>query len=204
MSIKDHIKERYPHESSKVIAQDLNISLSKVYNTAFNLGIKKTAEYLKSMAIKTNLSETGRAHQYKKGDVPYNKGVKMPDEVYEKVKPTMFKPGIVPHNTRPVGSIRVQEKAGEIPYKYIKVGNSNWHLLHRYNWEQVNGKIDKGMVLRFKDGNTMNCEVNNLELLTQQQNMARNTMHQYPAELKEVLKLRNKLNKLINGKEQNQ
>ena len=204
MSIKDHIKERYPHESSKVIAQDLNISLSKVYNIAFNLGIKKTAEYLKSMAINTNLSQTGRAHQYKKGDVPYNKGVKMPDEVYEKVKPTMFKPGIVPHNTRPVGSIRVQEKAGEIPYKYIKVGNRNWHLLHRYNWEQVNGKIDKGMILRFKDGNTMNCEVNNLELLTQQQNMARNTMHQYPAEIKEVLKLRNKLNKLINGKEQNQ
>jgi hypothetical protein len=34
--------------------------------------------------------------------------------------------------------------------------------------------------------------------------MMLNTMHKYPAEIKEVLKLRNKLNKLINGKEQNQ
>jgi hypothetical protein len=150
-----------------------------------------------------NLIIHGAAFRFKKGNISHNKGVKMPESTYNKVKHTMFKPGQEPHNTRPVGSIRIQEKRGDIPYQYIKVSNQHWELLHRYNWEQVNAKIDKGMVLRFKDGNTMNCEVNNLELLTQQQNMMLNTMHQYPAEIKEVLKLKNKLNKLINGKEQN-
>lgn len=205
MSIKDHIRQRYPHEPTDIVARDLNISVAKLYRMANSMGVKKTPEYMKKhMPGMDNLIKHGAAFRFKKGDKPYNKGVKMTESTYNKVKHTMFKPGEQPHNTRPVGSIRIQEKAGDIPYQYIKVANRNWQLLHRYNWEKVNGKIPKGMVLRFKDGNTMNCEVSNLELLTQQENMMRNTMHQYPAELKEVLKLRNKLNKLINGKEQNQ
>jgi len=205
MSINDEIRARYSDEPTINIARDLNISIYKVYGRANRMGLKKSKEYMKKyMPGMDNLIKHGAAFRYKKGDEPHNKGVKMPESTYNKVKHTMFKPGDEPHNTRPVGSIRIQEKAGDIPYQYIKVANRNWQLLHRYNWEKVNGKIPKGMVLRFKDGNTMNCEIANLELLTQQENMMRNTMHQYPAELKEVLKLRNKLNKLINGKEQNQ
>ena len=205
MSINDEIRARYSDELTSNIARDLNISITKVYGRANRMGLRKSKEYMKKyMPGMDNLIKHGAAFRYKKGDEPHNKGVKMPQTTYNKCKHTMFKPGEQPHNTRPIGSIRIQEKAGDIPYQYIKVANRNWQLLHRYNWEQVNGKIPKGMVLRFKDGNTMNCEVANLELLTQQENMMRNTMHQYPAELKEVLKLRNKLNKLINGKEQNQ
>jgi len=205
MSIKDEIRARYCDEPTINIARDLNIPISKVYGIANRMGLKKSKEYMKkNMPGMDNLIKHGAAFRFKKGNISHNKGVKMPDEIYQKVKHTMFKPGQEPHNTRPVGSIRIQEKRGDIPYQYIKVSNQHWQLLHRYNWEQVNGKIPRGMVLRFKDGNTMNCEVNNLELLTKQENMMRNTMHQYPAEIKEVLKLKNKLNKLINGKEQNQ
>jgi hypothetical protein len=205
MSINDEIRARYSNEPTINIARDLNISIYKVYGRANRMGLRKSKEYMKeNMPGMDNLIKHGAAFRFKTGDQPHNKGVKMPDNIYQKVKATMFKPGQEPHNTRPVGSIRIQEKRGDIPYQYIKVSNQHWELLHRYYWEQVNGKIAKGMVLRFKDGNSMNCELNNLELLTQQQNMMLNTMHKYPAEIKEVLKLRNKLNKLINGKEQNQ
>jgi hypothetical protein len=205
MSIKDEIRARYCDEPTINIARDLNIPINKVYGIANRMGLKKSKEYMKkNMPGMDNLIKHGAAFRFKKGNISHNKGVKMPDEIYQKVKHTMFKPGQEPHNTRPVGSIRIQEKKGDILYQYIKVSNQHWQLLHRYNWEQVNGKIPRGMVLRFKDGNTMNCEVNNIELLTKQENMMRNTMHQYPAEIKEVLKLKNKLNKLINGKEQNQ
>ena len=205
MSINDEIRARYSNEPTINIARDLNISVSKVYYRAHRMKLRKSVEYMKEVAPgRDNLIIHGAAFRFKKGNISHNKGVKMPDEVYNKVKPTMFKAGAQPHNTLPIGSIRIQEKRGDIPYQFIKLSNQNWQPLHRYYWEQVNGKIAKGMVLRFKDGNSMNCELNNLELLTQQQNMMLNTMHKYPAEIKEVLKLRNKLNKLINGKEQNQ
>jgi len=204
MSIKDHIKERYPHENSKVIAQDLNISLSKVYNTAFNLCRKKTAEYLKSMAVKTNLSETGKANQYKKGDVPYNKGVKMPDEVYEKVKPTMFKKGSKPHNTQPVGTINLRIDNKHRVYAYIKIKDSCWRLIHRVIWEQHHGAIPSKHIVTFKDGNALNWDISNLECISMKQNIINNSIQRYPGQLQQVMKLTAKLNKLINGKEQNQ
>lgn len=204
MTIKDHIRERYPNEPADLIARDLNITISKVYNIAHRLGVKKSAEFLKSMAINSNLSEKGKAHQYKKGLVPHNKGLKMPDELYNKVKRTMFKKGNKPHNTQPNGTIRLQTKNNEKPYQYIKIADSDWRLLHRVIWEQHNGPIPPKHMIRFIDGNTMNCELSNLECVSMKKNMTDNTIQRYPEELKELMKLTAKLNRKINGKEQNQ
>ena len=203
MSIKDHIKERYPHENSKVIARDLNISLSKVYNMAFYLGIKKTPEYLKSMAVISNLSERGKEHQYKKGLVPHNKGVKMPDEVYNKVKRTMFKKGTKPHNTQPVGTINLRLDKNNRVYAYIKIRDSYWRLIHRVIWEQHNGPIPSKHIVIFKDGNALNWDISNLECISMKQNINNNSIQRYPGELQQVMKLTAKLNRKINGKEQN-
>jgi hypothetical protein len=203
MSIKDHIRERYPHENSKVIAQDLNISLSKVYNIAFDLGIKKTPEYLKSMAVISNLSERGKEHQYKKGHAPHNKGVKMPDEVYNKVKRTMFKKGTKPHNTQPVGTINLRVDKNNRVYAYIKIRDSYWRLIHRVIWEQHHGPIPSKHIVTFKDGNALNWDISNLECISMKQNINNNTIQRYPEELQQVMKLTAKLNRKINGKEQN-
>ena len=205
MSIKLHIQQRYPNERTDVIARDLNISVAKVYRIANTLGVKKSKEYmLKYKPGAENLIKYGAQHRFKKGITAHNKGVKMSDDKYEKCKGTMFKAGNKPHNIRPDGSIRISQKGNELPYQYIKIADQDWRLLHRHNWEQVNGPIPKGMVLRFRDGDTMNCDINNLELISHGENLSRNTLHNYPAEIKEVVKLRNKLNKKINGKEQNQ
>lgn len=203
MSIKDHIRERYPHENSKIIAKDLNISLSKVYNIAFDLGIKKTPEYLKSMAVNSNLSERGKEHQYKKGFTPHNKGVKMPDEVYNKVKRTMFKKGIKPHNTQPVGTINLRVHTKGRVYAYIKIRYSYWRLIHRVIWEQHHGPIPSKHIVTFKDGNTLNWDISNLECISMKQNINNNSIQRYPGELQQVMKLTAKLNRKINGKEQN-
>jgi len=204
MTIKDHIRERYPNEPADLIARDLNITVSKVYNIAHRLGVKKSAEFLKSMAFNSKLSEKGKAHQYKKGLVPHNKGLKMPDELYNKVKRTMFKKGNKPHNTQPDGTIRINSKNNEKPYQYIKIADSDWRLLHRVIWEQHNGPIPDKHMIRFIDGNTMNCELSNLECVSMKKNMTDNTIQRYPEELQELMKLNAKLNRKINGKEQNQ
>lgn len=79
----------------------------------------------------------------------------------EGAKKTWFKAGHKPHNTKPVGTICKSEQ-----YLKIKIAEPNkWQLYHRYVWEQANGPIPKNYIVTFKDGNTENCELNNLRMV---------------------------------------
>ena len=168
MNIKVEVIRRYPFESTAVIAKELGITISKVYNIAWAYKIHKDMNYLKTAAsgrYKAGM-RSGEAFQFKPGHTPYNKGKKMPAETYEKVKKAMFKKGNKPHNTKPDGTINLRaDKTGRF-YQYIKIKDSHWELLQRYIWTQANGEIPKGSVVNFIDGNYMNCELSNLQLKT--------------------------------------
>jgi len=192
MKINDIIKQRYPFEPTKKIADDLNLTLSQVYNRAFAMGIKKDPVYLRSTQFPAGYLG-GKATQFQRGHVPANKGQKMSKEVYEKVLPTMFKKGSLPLNTQPTGTINKRLDTNGKFYSYIKIAHSNWQLLNRYLWEQNFGKIPPGMIVIFKDNNEDNFEISNLELISKKENMQRNSMHQYPLEIKQILILKNKL-----------
>ena len=74
----------------------------------------------------------------------------------------------------PLGSEYIDGK-----YTYIKINNirkkgqrcfrENWKLKHRYIWEQTYGPIPKGYCILFLDGNTLNCDINNLYLVTKKE-----------------------------------
>ena len=113
MSIKDHIRERYPNEPTDLIARDLNISMAKVYRIAKSMGVKKSPEMLRAMAINLKLSEKGKAHQFKKGNKPHNTGKKVKPTVYAALEKTMFKKGNKPYNTKPESTIRINSKYNE-------------------------------------------------------------------------------------------
>jgi hypothetical protein len=105
---------------------------------------------------------TGRTGRFEKGQEAHNKGKKMPPEVYEKAKATMFKKGQAPINYRPVGSERISKDG----YIEVKVGDPNkWDLKHRIVYEQAFGKIPNGYALLFLDGNKLNCDISNLKLI---------------------------------------
>ena len=105
---------------------------------------------------------TGRTGRFVKGQESHNKGVKMSKEVYEKAKHTMFTKGHVPHNHKPVGSERVNVDG----YIEVKVEEPRkWRLKHNVVWEQHNGKIPKGSVVIFLDGNKLNVSIENLKLI---------------------------------------
>lgn len=53
--------------------------------------------------------------------------------------------------------------AGELEYR-IKV-NGKWLRKHKYIWEQAYGKIPNGKALLYKDGNRLNCTLDNLVLV---------------------------------------
>ena len=196
--MNDIIRERYPFEPTKKIADDLGLSESSVYNRAFAMGIKKDPKYLRSTQYPPGYLG-GKATQFKKGHAPANKGQKMSTEVYQKVAHTMFKKGSKPMNTQPVGTIHQRKDTGGKMYQYIKLADCKWQLLNRYTWEMHNGPIPKGMVVVYKDGNYLNNDINNLLMITKKENMARNTIQRLPKELQQVMRLKCKLIKKINN-----
>ena len=199
--IKQQIIDLYPHHSTKYIAELLGVSISKVYNTAWAANVKKSAEYMLTPES-GRIIEPSVANQFKPGHTPHNKGKQISAEIYEKVAPTMFKKGNKPHNTKPVGTINVRADTQGRLYQYIKIKDSHWELLQRHVWTQANGEIPPGSVVIFLDGNYLNCELNNLQVISRRENMARNTIQRYPAELQEVMKLTCKLKRKTNGKQQ--
>lgn len=196
--------KRYPFESTAAIAKDLGLTMSQVYNIAYRYKIHKDPDYLKTAASgRYNVgTKSNQATQFKPGHIPVNKGKKMASEVYNAVARTMFKKGNKPYNTQPIGTIHNRaDKTGRL-YQYIKIKDSHWELLQRYVWTQANGEIPAGSLVIFLDGNFMNCELSNLQVISRKENMARNTIQRYPAELQELMKLTSKLKNKTNGKQQ--
>jgi hypothetical protein len=204
MNIKVEVIRRYPFESTALIAQDLGISRSKVYNIAYRYKLLKDPAYLKTASSGRYEAgmRNGEAFQFKPGHEPHNKGKKMPAETYEKVKKAMFKQGHKPHNTKPIGTIHVRaDKTGRL-YQYVKIKDSHWELLQRHVWTQANGEIPAGCVINFIDGNYLNCELSNLQVKTRGEMAIMNSIHRYPAEVRDLIKLTNKLKSKTNGKQQ--
>ena len=196
--MNDIIRERYPFEPTKKIADDLGLSEGSVYNRAYAMGIKKDPVYLRSTQYPPGYLG-GKATQFQKGQTPPNKGQKMSKDVYDKVEKTMFKKGNKPMNTQPIGTIHQRKDTAGKMYLYIKLADSKWQLLNRYTWEQHNGPIPKGMVVVYKDGNYLNNDIANLLMITKKENMARNTIQRLPKELQQVIRLKCKLIKKINN-----
>lgn len=141
--------------------------------------------------------------QIKPGNVPPNKGKKMSRAQYNKAKRTMFKPGNVPANTLYNGAITTRNDNRGVPQKYIRIKKGKWDYLSRYNYRKKFGRIPKGMLVAFKNGDTLNCDPSNLKLISKAENANRNRDSQYPSEVREVIRLNNKLKKAINAKKQN-
>jgi hypothetical protein len=140
--------------------------------------------------------------QIKKGNVPINKGKKqssyMSPEKIEKTKATRFKKGHIPKNAKEDGIITIRtDTKSKIKYQYIRLALGKWQELHRYNWVKKNGPIPEGMIIAFKDRNSLNADIENLEMITLEENMRRNTIHQYTPEIQTALKVLNKVKRKI-------
>lgn len=190
------------------VAKILNCNIHRVNNMAFKLRLRKSEEYYLSdrSGRLTGKDTRGLRSRFKKGHTPVNKGKKwieyMDKESIQGSLKTAFQKGHLPHNTKSDGEISIRNDKGR-KYKYIRLSKREWLPLHVYLWEKENGKVPKGMIVVFKDRNSMNCELSNLEMITREENINRNSFHRYPAELKFAIKKLNQLKREINGKEQN-
>lgn len=197
----------YPHHAAKEIAAVLGRNTSSVYNQARLLGVKPTRERLQQAGRMLSQDARSAATRFKKGNIPATKGKRLSQEVYEKIRPTMYKKGHTPVNRREVGSERVSRDG----YVEVKVAEPNkWMLKHRVVWEQANGPIPKGHNIQFRNGDKTDIRLENLYIISrQEQLLTENCMRaKYPEELQQIIMLKaalkrkiKSINKKQNGKE---
>ncbi len=200
----------YPDKSNESLAKKLGKKVDAVHNQGHVLGLKKSAKYLSSIPGK-KFFEASKKNRFKKGQISHNKG-KTWDEFMSKEGQkgslkTTFKKGNQPHNTKKDNEITVRRDKSGWNYKYIRISESLWEPLHIYNYKKKHGKIPKGKIVVFKDRYHPDREkVSNLELITREENMNRNTIHRYPEDLKITIralgKLKRTIKKRTNGTEQ--
>jgi hypothetical protein len=110
---------------------------------------------------------TGRDGRLRRGNVPHNKGKKMPYNANS--ARTRFKTGNrtgrANHVYKPIGTIR-SSKEGYLERK-IHDGlpmQSRWRAVHLLNWEEKHGPVPKGMCLKCK-GERTDTDPSNWELI---------------------------------------
>lgn len=186
------------------IADIIGCRLSQIYAIAAKYHFKKSIEYNKMMGYNEKFRQVANKSYFKKNHLPFNKGKKMDEyvnpESIERIKGSQFKKGVKIWNEKADGLISIRKDSRNIQYQWIRLSKSNWKMLHVYKWEQINGNVPDGHLLIFQDKNPMNCNVENLLLITKAENMIRNTIHHYPEDLKQTIRTLTKLKKTINGK----
>lgn len=196
----------YPNTHISELIKLFGKSSLAVMQRAHKLGVYKSKQWIAETARlrSSDPNHGGRAHLFKKGCEPATKGKKqheyMSPEAIERTKATRFKKGQLPHNALPVGSevVRVDKRSGK-SYILTKIeGNKKLVFKHIHVWEQANNKkLPAGHNIVFKDGNTHNCDISNLECISNAELMLRNTITQYPTELQRDIKKLGKLKRII-------
>lgn len=196
------LRTRYPHENTVVIARDLGRDIRTVYAKAAEMGLSKTPERL----AEARWREKGRHHspatEWKRGHVAWNKGKHF--SAGGRSPETRFKKGRFPHNRDPdyyvIGALRVNAD-GYIDMRIsFEHGSRGWRGLHRILWEDAHGPVPAGHSVCFKNGDKLDCELANLELVPRHELMRRNSIHNFPEPIAKAVLLRGALVRAINRK----
>jgi HNH endonuclease len=201
------LQRRYPNEPTQLLAAELRRSVSSVYARADKLGLRKSEEYLAGPAAcrLRRGDNVGAKHQFPKGHVPANKGLRRPGWSPGRMRETQFKKGerqgVAAEVYKPIGTERVSKDG----YLERKVNDDlpfqrRWRFVHLIVWEEANGPLPRGHAIAFKNGDKTDIRIENLECITRRELMLRNTVHNLPKELASTIQLIGALNRQINRK----
>jgi hypothetical protein len=210
-SLIKKIQKRYPNEDTKELAEELGLPIDRIYYIANKHGFKKSQAYLDNWRLsgRGRMIEHGKAHRFTKGHMSWNKDKSPKDymdaESYEKIAKTQFKKGNLPTNTKHDGAITLRHDKSKKCYYFIRLSKAKWIPLHVKIYQDAYGPIPKNHIIVFKDRNTLNVTLENLECISRKENMLRNTLHRLAPEIKQTIRVLTKLKKTIkNGKKQDQ
>lgn len=157
------LRANYPKLTARQVGVHLGRTRASVKGKIQKLGL----------AIPDELRQHRRANaQFKPGHVPFNKGKK--GQCAPGCEKTWFKAGHKPANTKHDGCITTRRDTSGHSYKWIRLSEGNWLELHRYLWQQEHGPIPRGGIIRFKNGDTLDCRLDNLELIDRAEHLRKN------------------------------
>jgi len=194
------LERLYPDTPTKAIAKTMDRPIRSIYSRARAMGLRKTAEYMKS----DNAGRLANGHyvgsRFQPGNKPHNLGVKGWSPGGNNKK-TQFKPGVKPHNYMPIGTERLSIY-GILQRKVTANGsNKDWVPVHVLLWRKRHGAVPEGHIVVFNNKCKQDFRIENLELITLAENMRRNSMSQFPEELQKAIRMAGKLKRLINEKQ---
>jgi len=197
-----YLYKHFPDTPTKELAEHLGRGYSGVAVKANQLGLKKTASYISENCQRFGKkgADAGKVHRFKKGMTPWNKGKKF--YAGGNSVRTQFQPGSLPHNTKEDGYISQRKYGRGKTEPWVRIELKKWKPLRLQIWEDANGPVPDGKIIVYKDGNPQNCQLDNLECITRAENLRRNTIHRYPQEIKDSIRLINKLQKEISDAEE--
>lgn len=203
------LRRNYADSLSADLAQALDRPITQVYSCANRLGLAKSDAF-KATDKSGRILKGGKLSvvtQFKPGIVPWNKGSNY--VAGGRSAETRFQPGVRPHTWKPVGSYRINAD-GYLDQKVsdTRYAPRDWRGVHRLVWEAANGPTPVGMVVVFRPGRrTTDPELITLdavECITRRELMARNTVHNLPKPLAELVQLRGAINRQINRRAKEQ
>lgn len=195
----DRLRAMYPQHSAAECAAAIGLTVSQVHAKANSIGLRKSREWIAAHARAVNSlpGHGGRDTRFKPGQPSWNKG--RPHPSTGRTVETQFKPGHKPHTWLPVGTERVRSD-GYLERKVRDTGVTRVDFVpvHRLVWIEHHGEIPRGCSIVFRDGDQRNFDIENLECVTRAEIMRRNTIHNYPKPIAELVHLRGVLTRQIN------
>jgi hypothetical protein len=205
---RDQLRTLYPDHSAAECAEAIGRTLRSVIDQVKALGLRKSREWIAERARQRTLESGhgGRRGQFQPGLVPWNKGRSF--EAGGRSPATRFRSGQFSGRARelykPIGTLRINT-FGVLERKVTDdhpVPARRWVGEHRLVWEAEHGPIPPRHVVRFLPGmhttDAAEITVDRLEMISQAENMRRNTIHNWPPEFVELTHLRGVLNRHIN------
>lgn len=197
----DILRRAYADTPTALLAARFSRSTACVSHKAAALGLRKNAEFMASPESGRMAKGTtrGAGSRFVKGHKTWNTGLRY--TAGGRSGETRFAKGSKPHNWRPVGSYRVNAE-GYLDRK-VRDGSGvrNWVAVHRLVWMEAYGPVPAGYQVRFKPGRfSADLEAitpDALELVSLRDSMLRNSIHNLPAPLVDVIHARAGLVKRI-------
>ncbi len=193
----------YPSLSAPDIASRMGLQTKQIQYKAHKLGLKKSPEWIAERARRAMADPSHPAHQtrFRRGNVPANKG--KPHPAKGRSIETQFRAGNRPHSWHPIGYTRIS-KDGYRQRKTADTGvtRRDYVGLHHLVWRMHGGTIPASHALCFIDGDPENLDINNLELVSRAELMARNTVHRLPKDVALAVQMIGALRRQINKREE--
>lgn len=190
----------FPTRPTREVAKHLGMSEPRVSNKASQLGLKKCSVYLAEQSTQFRKGRSvSPGTQFVKGAEPWNKGINFISGGRSAV--TQFKKGGKPHTWVPIGTEVMREGYLCRKVRDGKPTHKNYEMVHKLMWCEAHGELPDRHIVIFKDGNRTNLALENLMAISRSDNMRRNTIHNYPEEIKGAIRLVTKLKKRIRANE---